>query len=1476
MRDNVEGMTAGGNMLLSLTASYKKFSSAKFYTIALVGHHATQLHNQNLLAKLFFMRRLYKRTYYMSRFQQVQERLAHHAKRQRFVFLKSRYAVLRAVNESIIAKAESFYEIKRRRAFHAAYRSLKSLSALMNSQNQFLERFRVRIYLNPSAVRALHLIRNAVVVKFFLALQEHLEYSEITSDEIEKAEKHKVEFVSRLSLHKWLRWKREMSHQRVNAKNYPFYRYVLLKRLAPNRAEYIKDREHSVHTEKWMKGSVTRALCASFLSYDAFAAPLQLSQSPKHSAESALFVPNLNLSSTRINVADCIDSINRMRLLYGLSRLWEWAACRRVYYSLSDVVYSNCSDEEKRHRMGNERISSHAAIAVRYDNASSIKVRPLHKRSPSATWRQARVNVGWMAPVSFFLNECNVHIDSNPIDLENRDLETPETIVVGAHQRAVMLAELENGRQHAVEIVRGYQASALPRLSSSRFRNLVSFDPNGESFNLILNPVNPELVRMIQQGTSGLIAGLGEAVSQLGGRAGSVDISQSVSEDIQPRRLDNLRRGLVRAKTRQEELHSSNSIVRLFRTLQPPGFIAGGELDMKDCYSEYGESAGVFVSMEASTHAQQKVTKRFNMLATGPTILLYTRRWLVTARISKRLRTLSALLKSKIARKLKHKYWHAIRGEFLSTTWRRRFLGHSHVLALRSRAEVLCTMKSAMKSAIFSRKLVQMRTFLSKTTNQSFDKLMLCRKLVSALRDKVDMAKCKPADVLPKTNREDYFGDSVFDRRSVTSITPILREETQQERYMRCLRQRVLFVFFRACGNRQGSEFSALENVFLGKHDGATGFAARQVTTKTALLVSKALNWHSRIRMLFNRLRALAQRRSQHKRVLVAVLQNEQRNGLRGMRYAVQVRQKFYECRTIFARRSMRKWRISTILVRNKRAIQRACMKFLMERHLYIQKINSFFDPFVANVHKRRKFNAFLKWKYKYQTVVDRYEIVHARVVTSLVQKVFCFSKQWLKARRWAELRTLRLVFLELRKNYDYERKKFLKVRPFSRFRSFLQSRIVRRKSAMQEFIHGKKRRVVFSLRFMCRPPTIRFKHVFLNVAVKLRNHPVCKTFFRPDHVDSLYRHLHQHHRRSDTMLEQLQYDIAHDKLTVRRGELLRCMTIDSLCCDPIFWLARNDYEKSSDLCMNVNHLKERARPKLGGIVTGSGLNFTLNDASNDVSSRFADAPASEHCFGYAPGTELSCVRKEAAILAFQLGRVAKAYINANCMGRSLFTWQMRHQYNADLKYRVTHEYRHVTVQQHALRTLKKHAVTRAIVRSNAHKILYLRTLQKIEELQKRRQDECAMLHLSDRFHDDKRLRCMLMVWQAQATKRSSSKSRRNMSVAFKESRGKTLALWLMRAACARRPNFALPESHVNKIHYVYRAPDEYDFGFNQENRLGKKTKREMRADQRAREGAYRTPDKRRTDVEQTASVVQSNRRLNFLALSIMRSPNLK
>ena len=1507
--------TVHKNDPLDLTGSYKKLSSAKFYTIALIGRGRIYDHNVNLLCLLFAMRRLFKRTVYEARVRQIQELAALTMTRRTYQVMKSHRAAMVANQDAFQLKAEQHCHVVQQRAIRFALERFVYFPTLLRREAQLLQLIRARIVQNPMALKALHLIRCSAFVKFFVAIQNNYHYSDITDEEIKLSERHKCHYALQTRLRRWVHWKRDVSDQRVNAKNYCHYRYILLKKRVQTRSERMMGLLRAGYSEEWVKDLILKTLRASFVDFKAFAVHVKNDAISTTINTASDMLPEGEMSSVRITVEECTNSVNRAWLMYGLVRLWKWASCRRVYYSLSDVVHSQCSDKDKKRRLGNELISAEAAAAKHYDNLSAVKLR-LHlpiSTSPSppvqsiTVWRHSLEMAAWVVPKQFLQEVFNIKVvgdvevkvgvghahlnDTTHTHMPGSE-ETKNAAVLGSKaQQALARSANEKNREYEAEITNKFKQYSLPRLQASKLNSLVSFDSTDNSFNLVIRPVNSELVLLLKEGAAGRATVSDDVLVTVNGNVATP--TRRGMDHPTLRRVDNLRRGLVRAKSRFEDENSSTSLSHLIHTMLPPSFIIGGELllppsaEVTDTSLHMYRGGSMLHSVERA-HQEQSTAKLYNKLASGPILMVYTRRWIVTTRIGIRLRGISLKLRKKRADKLISKYWAALRSEFIANMWRRKHISLKYFSKLQYRSLSLISMKGAMARAQYVAKLTPLRRFIQNNTSLSFDALAEYRKFITAVRDRVNMVKQKAARHYESSIETSNFGAANFgdspERRSIVRA----QSETIEEKRLRFLKQRIMFVFFQSCGNRQGAEYSALENVFNGQRDGETGFEARLITLKTSLLVSKALNRHARIRLLYRRLLDRTRRNKRNKNTLVPVLFDEQKAAIQFLQYLVRCRHKFEQCRLNVAKRKVQYWRIRCVAARHSRGIKRETFRFMVERHEKIARISGFFVPFVDKVYIRRKSSAFHKWKTFYQTVLNRHDIVLVNMISRRQKNVLHFCKDWLRARKWAENRTLRFVFSAMKKHRAWAAKMFMTKRPFARFCTFLRGCIARRGISEREFLRGEQRRAVFSFRFMCRPPTLRFKHVLLNIAVKLRQHPICKHFFRMDMVDSQFRHLH--HRRAESGSQNDLHDIALDKLTVRRGELLRCITKESLCFETIYWLKREEGSADFDVCMTATYYNENTKRALGSVIGVPGTGYSFGGAASAVGNvagsgfgsstppkyKDEDNETPDHNFGYAPGLSLSSFRKEAAILANQIGIIGEAYINANCMYRSLYRWVEQHRYQIQLDQVVTINLRYKSKKKVTLQKLYFFSKSRALVRKNANNIIYLRVLNAIDHMKQCREDEEAMCNLGAAFHKEQRMRILLFFWHQKIMQRLSRKRRNNIANSFRDARGVSLALWLMRASCAVKPNFELPESHQQKIHYNdFDENDNNGYGGNNRKVSFGLTKREMRAEQRLKD-KYRTPQKKTSDQHTPGTETKDKRKANFLALSIMRSPILK
>ena len=211
----------------------------------------------------------------------------------------------------------------------------------------------------------------------------------------------------------------------------------------------------------------------------------------------------------------------------------------------------------------------------------------------------------------------------------------------------------------------------------------------------------------------------------------------------------------------------------------------------------------------------------------------------------------------------------------------------------------------------------------------------------------------------------------------------------------------------------------------------------------------------------------------------------------------------------------------------------------------------------------------------------------------------------------------------------------------------------------------------------------------------------------------------------------------------------------------------------------------------------------------------------------------------------------------------------------------VENNHFHNAIRRHALRCMNTFAVCRAVVRENAHKVQYLRVLQHIEYAQQRHTHNEALCHVGKTFHKEQRKRALFWIWNQKILRRKNRRHRLKMAIEFRKNRGASLALWLMQAQCSVKTSYNLPSSHVDKFHYYgndYENDDPYAKKVVFE--VGK-TKREIRAEQRA-SAQFRTPSKNRVNEQDQGGkppktqTPSKNKRGNFLAFSIMRSPNLK
>ena len=266
----------GSKEVLGVSLHHHKLSSAKFYTIALIGTHPVHMHNQDLLALLFSLRRLHKRTVRHRQHRQLRETTQKHLVRRVFKnVLKVSFQQMTQDKSEKLLLADQHFEDFEMHTFKVAWHRMKIYPHLMALERQGLTSMRIRIESvgksgMAMALRAIHLIRCACMVKFFLAIKENYHHSEITKDEIMLTQAFQKRFYKQMGLKKWISWKRAMSFQRLNEKNFRLYRFTVLRnRIQRQRLENQHIR-YSGHSLAWIEAHTHARHRLCWNSYDAY------------------------------------------------------------------------------------------------------------------------------------------------------------------------------------------------------------------------------------------------------------------------------------------------------------------------------------------------------------------------------------------------------------------------------------------------------------------------------------------------------------------------------------------------------------------------------------------------------------------------------------------------------------------------------------------------------------------------------------------------------------------------------------------------------------------------------------------------------------------------------------------------------------------------------------------------------------------------------------------------------------------------------------------------------------------------------------------------------------------------------------------------------------------------------------------------------------------------------------------------------
>ena len=367
-----------------------------------------------------------------------------------------------------------------------------------------------------------------------------------------------------------------------------------------------------------------------------------------------------------------------------------------------------------------------------------------------------------------------------------------------------------------------------------------------------------------------------------------------------------------------------------------------------------------------------------------------------------------------------------------------------------------------------------------------------------------------------------------------------------------CLRARIRNVFYKASGNRAGSEFSLLESTFgeAGHTESitsggseaessrdreteggllhGTGYEARLHAVHTAKLVSVALGRHAHSRTHFLRLLRKIRRKVRHREMLVPTIQIEQRNTLRFLYYSMKVNERGRRCQIMSLRRPMKNWRVAVVAQWTRKSLARFCMRHISAANKELKEARNWLRPFVESVAIRKQKSAFKHWLSKQEFLMTLHDKAKVDLHMKLMKKVLVRIQALQKAKRHYELVVLRACFasmeawVEMSLVEDRTRRAIRKWQ-WRNFRS-IESRNTTKED--MHLHHGMLRRGLAALGGLIEAPSLRFKKTFIMAAMKLSSSPVYSEYYRDKVIQRMRGELNRF-RQAD----------------VSKGQLLKCLS---------------------------------------------------------------------------------------------------------------------------------------------------------------------------------------------------------------------------------------------------------------------------------------------------------------------------------------------
>ncbi len=714
--------------ILGVSLHHRRLSSTRYYLIQMVGSDYIHQVNQVSLYMLFMIRRLYKRTIGLKKHASVVELTANH--KIRAVIAKFHKGMKEGREDEAFklqlaqAQQSTFMQAK----VHHAFVKLRRLSRILSQESLFYSNLKIAIRSKPHILRAARLMYNRFMVWFMDVLKDIYYNAEITPEEIELSDSHCLKTAMRKGLRTWHAWQRQMSHQRVNHKNYGYHHHVLLRNRRLALYKRVLRRENRDMDVDWFSSD------AYVLDDKEEEEEQSYDNSSIHGVSPLVVVKFLKRRAT---VQDVVDVTSRMGLYRAVRVLHQWARIRRLYYSHSDAIFSNYSVTSLPAH-GPLSLSAPGRVrAIANDNIASIKLRhmPLQRLTGEPYTDTDDLSVLSSTSLAMCRERCAalpiplLSYYPNPLVLEKVYSRRAVGAGTGIVQEGRVLTQQE---KH----VKSLQLQSLAPL---REAFVVSFYPRSNTHKFRLRPFSVEeaLAAPLPPPLEDTATEYKESSHGNRERSSIIAACESHDEDAQEGEtiagVATIRRGLVRARRKQQESHQSRFSSMLSKKLSPPSIIEGGTIEIEHPDHHYRD--GHHDRHDGDTYAdhRQLMVKRTKMsfLASGPISLAYLKHWLYQSRVNRRLKALSNTLRSHLDAKMMKGTWEAMRQYQSAQAKERMSLSKSGFARLARGAHIISAKRKDMKTAERHWKYVWMRRLFNNCAHLSFSTLSSARSYIA-------------------------------------------------------------------------------------------------------------------------------------------------------------------------------------------------------------------------------------------------------------------------------------------------------------------------------------------------------------------------------------------------------------------------------------------------------------------------------------------------------------------------------------------------------------------------------------------------------------------------------------------------------------------------------------------------------------------------------------------------------------------------